>query len=108
MVGQSKTAGGGIFSRYWPQITQIEKYNSLIPENQIPVLTWPSLEERYEKSAKFKRIEGSGEVIRVAKRSKIPVLIPDSRELGRESGLLGTAHTAIEYKFSKINNLYRE
>jgi hypothetical protein len=31
--------------RYWPEITQIDKYNSLIPENQIPVLSWPNLDE---------------------------------------------------------------
>jgi hypothetical protein len=51
----------------------------------------PNLEGRCEKPPKFKRI---GRTIAGHSRGKtleIPVLIPDSRELGRESGLLRTA-----------------
>jgi hypothetical protein len=46
----------------------------------------------------LKRIEGSWQVIKVAKLAKIPVIIPDSRELGPESGLLWTASTASNSK----------
>jgi hypothetical protein len=46
---------------------------------------------------------GSWQVVHVAKPPKIPVLIPDSRESGRESGLLRTTSTAILFI---INNLY--
>jgi hypothetical protein len=51
------------------------------------------------------KIEGSWQVIDVAKLAKIPVIIHDSREFGRESGLLWTASTASKSWLLIINNL---
>jgi hypothetical protein len=76
-------------------ITQIDKYNSLIPKNEFPVLAGPSSEEDVKNRPEFMHIERSLTGHWTAKSPKIPVLIPDSRELGWESGLLKTASTAI-------------